>query len=346
MRARRSLTSTSGRKGFTLIELLVVIAIIAVLIALLLPAVQQAREAARRTQCKNNLKQMGLALHNFHDTYTRFPPGGAADQQPFGTVSPPVNNWGSGWMVYILPYVDQAPIFSSWQFYGNSGVFNANNMALITSKKVPGYYCPSSPLPTLCRNVTGVAAGNYVGVSGSINGVIPNFNETRTINLSNAGTVGAGGVLYPNSQIQFRDITDGTSNTMAITEHGDFITDTGNTKQDWRASQPWGWQIGTSDPGSIYPTPVTYGNLAGDARSSNCITMRYAINRKTGWTDNTATTGVGSYVAANIPPNSAHTGGVHILMCDGAVRFISDNLDMGTLGRLSVRDDGQVVSDF
>jgi prepilin-type processing-associated H-X9-DG protein len=249
-------------------------------------------------------------------------------------------------MVYILPYVDQAPLFTSWQFYNQSGVFNSSNMALITNKKIPGYTCPSSPLPALCTSVTGVAAANYVGVSGSINGVIPNFNETRTVSLSNAGIVAGGGVLYPNSQMQFRDITDGTSNTMAITEHGDYIRDTNNTKQDWRASQPWGWQIGTSDPGSIFPSPITYGQGAGDARSSNCITMRYAINRKTGWTDSTATTGVGAYVAANIPPNSAHTGGVHILMCDGAVRFISDNLDMGTLGRLSVRDDGQVVSDF
>src|SRR6188472_2033110 len=109
-----------SRRGFTLIELLVVIAVIAVLIALLLPAVQQAREAARRTQCKNNLKQLGLALHNFHDTYSRFPPGCMPDlsgaQTDPGANATVQASWGSSWKVHILPYVDQAPMYTNWVF--------------------------------------------------------------------------------------------------------------------------------------------------------------------------------------------------------------------------------------
>src|SRR3984957_17200734 len=99
----------TGRSGFTLIELLVVIAIIAILIALLVPAVQKVREAAARTQCLNNLKQIGLACHGFHDAMKCLPPGGANDQPPFGTNAAPgsAGNWGSSWMVYILPYIDQ-----------------------------------------------------------------------------------------------------------------------------------------------------------------------------------------------------------------------------------------------
>src|SRR5947207_281778 len=128
------------RLGFTLIELLVVIAIIAVLVALLLPAVQQAREAARRSQCKNNLKQIGLALHNYLDAYTKFPIG-SANTQPGG--------WGSPLWVAILPYIDEAPRYNKWDFNtAQTGWIdgNANNGALVNGKKMGKWFCPSSPL--------------------------------------------------------------------------------------------------------------------------------------------------------------------------------------------------------
>ena len=104
--------SRSNRSGFTLIELLVVIAIIAILIALLVPAVQKVREAAQRAECSNNLKQIGIALHAFHDNKKQFPPGSARDEQWFGTGG----GWGSSWMVFILPYVEQDALYKSWQF--------------------------------------------------------------------------------------------------------------------------------------------------------------------------------------------------------------------------------------
>ena len=162
------------RRGFTLIELLVVIAIIAVLIALLLPAVQQARESARRTQCKNNLKQLGLALHNYHDTHNFFPPGNVASQ---------VGGWGPSWWIFILPYIDQAPVYSSLTFDGSqpgwsccgdaSGVANG---AVMRRAKINAAICPSSPLEAM-RDTGGgpTTITQYHGINGATDG--PGFTN-------------------------------------------------------------------------------------------------------------------------------------------------------------------------
>jgi len=148
------------RRGSTLIELLVVIAIIGILIGLLLPAVQKVREAANRMKCANNLKQLGLALHTFHDSQNRLPPGGANDQRAFGgtgaggTGNGSSNEWGSSWMVYILPQVEQDNLYRQWQFFSQSGAFNTNNNtaasggteggALIVTNSTPPYRTPTT----------------------------------------------------------------------------------------------------------------------------------------------------------------------------------------------------------
>ena len=193
-----SLSALSVRKrGFTLIELLVVIAIIAILIALLLPAVQQAREAARRSQCKNNLKQIGLALHNYHETHRVFPPGFINE-----------NSWLCN--TFILPFLDQAPLYNKLSPNGPMDLTNTTVLADVRTV-LPAYLCPSSADPNPSQNadnkVSGVAIGlsNYLGFNG--NGDY-RCNSTAKPN----------GIFYMNSATRIRDITDGVSNTFAFTE--------------------------------------------------------------------------------------------------------------------------------
>ncbi|WP_218934589.1 DUF1559 domain-containing protein [Rosistilla ulvae] len=329
------------RRGFTLVELLVVIAIIGILVGLLLPAVQAAREAARRMQCTNNLKQIGLALHNHHDTYKRFPPGGAQDQAPFGTDATATTNWGSNWLVYILPFVEGNTIYDQWQFYGSSGVFNNNNRAVVSGNKMEQYRCPSSPLPEFCANISTSAAVDYVGISGADNGLIPGYTESRTIHAPSGGKMSAGGLLYPNSKTRFADIVDGTSNCLAVSEHSNFLTSSSGAKLDYRTSQSWGWAIGVKSSDS--PPNMT---LNSDNRSFAMSTIRYPINKTRGWSNDRSGTGVGSDGAANIPLNSPHPGGVVALMGDGSIRFIAETITLDTLARLATRDDGQVIADY
>ncbi|MFO0864415.1 MAG: DUF1559 domain-containing protein [Gemmataceae bacterium] len=329
--------NTSKRSGFTLIELLVVIAIIAVLIALLVPAVQKVREAAARSQCQNNLKQIGLALHGYHDTYKRFPPGGAADQAPFGTSS---GAWGSSWMVYILPFIEQAPLYNKITFSGGSSYQNAANAGAFTNTVINIYLCPSSPFPALDGN-TGIAnpvmRPHYTGIAGGtwqLAGVT-GYNESRLSNSGNQNS--AGGVLYPNSKVKFAGITDGTSNTIVVSEQNNFITDNNGAKQRWNSSGPHGWAMGVGNTAE----PPSYTD-----RPFNTTTIRYQINFQGGWSDGgccNPANGVSSNTGGNIPLNSAHTGGVNALRGDGTVNFLTNSVTLQTLMALSTRDDGTVV---
>ena len=345
MSSRVHQTSRANRSAFTLIELLVVIAIIAVLIGLLLPAVQKVREASARMSCANNLKQIGLGIHNHHDTLGRLPPGGANDQPPFGIDAPNSGHWGSSWMVYILPYIEQDNLFKLWQFTGQSGAFNATNNAAANNVEIKTYFCPSSPLPHFKATNQGAAVAslsNYVGISGAVPGLIPGFTETRINTLPCGGQISGGGMMIPNGQLRMTDIKDGASNTMAVSEQSNWITSTTGF-QDWRATQPWGWYLGVKSPG----TPPNFDNGGGDNREPGLTTIRYLVNSTPagGWANDVTNTGVGiggytnNCTGANIPLNSTHSGGVNILLGDGSVRFLSSTTTLDVVAQLATRDD-------
>ena len=341
--------SRHDQKGFTLIELLVVIAIIAILIGLLLPAVQKVREAAARAKCSNNLKQLGLALHSYHDTNSKLPPGGANDQAGFGgTGAGSSGQWGSSWFVYILAQIEQGALASKWQFNSSSGAFNSTDNAAANGVIINTFLCPSSPMTKFpAASQPGASLANYVGVSGAVNGLITGYTENRINSLPCAGTVGGGGVLIPNGQLKLTDITDGTSNTIAVGEHSNYLTDTSGAKQEWRASQVWGWYLGVKSPGVV----PNFDNNGGDNREPNLTTIRYQINYTPsgGWTNDITNVGVGfsgNCVGANIPLNSTHTGGVNVLYGDGSVRFLSNATALSVLAQLAIRDDGTVLPNY
>jgi len=330
--SRSMKTARCRRPGFTLIELLVVIAIIAVLIALLLPAVQQAREAARRSQCKNNLKQIGLALHNYHDTFTVLPMGNT-------TNIPRGGNWGQSWWVGILPYIDQAPMYMGWDHNNagsaGSGYNHGPNMALVAGKTIPVAKCPSSPLspydftPHNGPN-PGPCVAHYTGISGAVNDTAAG----RTVGWT-CGQYSNGGVLYFDSKIRMSDVTDGTSNTIFVGEQSDWCIETA-TGQQRIAIAAW-------------PHGMFMGSPGGD-RSFNTVTLRYRPGYKQAEGGHNmhacSTTGVCGNSGVNNPIQAAHVGGAHVLMGDGTVRFVSENMNTVTWFNLGKRDDGQVIGEF
>jgi prepilin-type N-terminal cleavage/methylation domain-containing protein len=351
--ARRS------KKGFTLVELLVVIAIIGILIALLLPAVQAAREAARRTQCTNNLKQLGLAMHNFYDKFNRFPPGGAMDQVPFGTVTDPAKFifFGSSWEIYLLPYIEQTAISSGWKFnlgyiggvdytsYSGSGHLSSDNLGLLENVQLAMFQCPSSPLEKVAwwwaQNATPrhLPTSSYVGISGAANGLIPGFVEDRIYDHPLVGELSGGGVLGMNTKVGFADIRDGSSNTIGIGEQSDYYYTTIGARKDWRTSGGLGIEIGV---GTLKKPP----DLANqNPFSFQYYTIRYPINMDRGWPDPDGDLAVGvgvtGYISGiNNPLNSAHPGGINVMLCDGSIRFLSETIELSTLAQLATRDDG------
>jgi prepilin-type N-terminal cleavage/methylation domain-containing protein/prepilin-type processing-associated H-X9-DG protein len=350
----------SRPRGFTLVELLVVVAIIGVLVALLLPAVQVAREAARRSQCQNNLKQIGLALHNFHDTNNRFPPGGANDQPPFGTYPNGVPNiFGSSSFAYILPYIEQTAVAGKYQFSGASGHLDCPtcspphaNITLLNGMLIKTYLCPSSALDKgswwwkAQPNSPGriLPTSSYVGIAGAARGLIPGHNETRNFSSANMGELSAAGILSANSKVGFKDIGDGSTNALIVGEQSAFYYTTENQKKDWRTSGGLGFQIGvgtTAEPPNFTGNPFTFG----------FYTIRYPINKSRGWPDPNGNmalgVGINVYInGANNPLNSEHPGGINVLVADGSVRFLTDNVPLSTVAQLATRDDGLTLADF
>jgi len=300
-----------------------VIAIIGVLVGLLLPAVQAAREAARRSSCSNNLKQWGLGLQNHLDVKKRFPPG-----------STYANPWGASWMVHMLPYVEQTSKFDQMDLSQPCWHNSASvNMLALNGFNFATLHCPSSPLPQTGAGISnlGHASANacYVGIAGSAD------EAAATTYSSGHGIVGSKGVLFPNARVGVHDITDGTSKQLVISEHGDYQTDANDVRQHWRGSQPHSFAMGFNRT-----TPPSGGGDPGDLRAFNTTTIRYAINARR--TANQP--GVSGNFGNNIPLNSAHSGGVNSVFADGSVRFLADAIQLTTLQALAKRDDGVVVN--
>jgi len=315
-----------NQRGFTLIELLVVIAIIAILIALLLPAVQQAREAARRTQCKNNLKQIGLAMHNYHDANNTLPPGNFNTIATWAGLPPcagqPVGIFGSRdatWMQRILPYLDQVNLYNGFSDQMNSGSTPANQYAN-AGTPIPTLMCPSDPASPKTVNISGFVhfSGNYVVCAGS---------EYWGNNPSDAcASMRRNGLFFTVSSVRFNDVPDGLSNTILGSELVLVPDDLATPQRDWRGRYYQGLLGGplfsTREP------PDTLDSLAGQCRD-----VPYARCDSTGGD-------------VNIHARSYHAAGVNTVFADGAVRMISNSVDKSVYQALGTRADGEVVGEF
>ncbi|HWL07284.1 MAG TPA: DUF1559 domain-containing protein, partial [Planctomicrobium sp.] len=301
----RSACSSSplSSRGFTLIELLVVIAIIAILVALLLPAVQQAREAARRSQCNNNLKQIGLAIHNYHDVFNCFPPASIGGLPH----DPAASNYMFSWWILTLPYADQASLFNKLELRVNcgwGGSMGTVNKELLEHWSAPYMTCPSSPLANVLASAN--PQGNFkVATYTAINGSIVHRTTDKT---STRGPVSGGGCMIHNGRIGMRDVTDGSSNTVLIGEQSDWGVNSAGTQIDIRASYNYGSQMGAEWRGSVN------GDGTVGRRTWSQSSVAYKINDKSPDTscgaNNPCKTADG---APNTPIQSIHAGGAFLL---------------------------------
>jgi len=362
MSAPRQVGPITTRRGFTLIELLVVIAIIAILVALLLPAVQQAREAARRSSCKNNLKQLGLALQNYHDTHSVFPPGRGG----------PGHQGGDRWSahVHLLPYIEQGALYDAWMSqaeapgYPNIRPWNewTSGGTIPTGADINSIICPSDPYQ---KNLMGGQGGTNYAFCGGDN---PHRLDDRD----------GRGCFCRESSVKIRDILDGTSNTIVV---GEIVRPKGGqalgdvvrpSSGDWNSimDNPSQCQAMFNKSTGLYITPVpSSGEFTGGDQKQG---YRYGDGGT-----------VFTFFTTILPPNSPscmrqrndsgdgilssgsrHSGGAQFCLADGSVRFISENIDTGDLtaapappnsavpspygifGALGTRANGEVIGEF
>ena len=312
--------------GFTLVELLVVIAIIGILIALLLPAVQAAREAARRSQCSNNLKQVALGLHNYHDAFKVFPPSFVDNDPTYnGPVDALNNQNGLAWSALILSFIEQGPIHDQIKSQTNGFARHwqrdaAWAVAVITvaTEGIPAYSCPSDVMELINTKRSSYGKNNYLANSG------------------NAAARDYKGIFWPNSAIKIRDIEDGTANTAMVvertgsTETASMSCGTGTAARacDWNA----GLWIGARTMGA--PNGWSPGLNSTDVDSFGGGNATYLINRS----NQTWGPSWGN--------GSDHPGGLQTALCDGSVRFLSETINILTYRYLRDRKDLEVIGDY
>ena len=314
------------RPGFTLIELLVVIAIIAVLIALLLPAVQAAREAARRVQCTNNLKQIGLALHNYE---------GAHGMLPSGRTNSP-HLWSS--LAQILPNLEGGALFNAINFTHTSlttasqpqGVTNATAVATM----INAYQCPSDPKQDRLNPLFGPT--NYLGCSGS---GTRNGGDLRV----NTPLGNPDGLFFDMASVRFAEITDGLSNTAAFGEtvKGSYVDTAGSTPQDRRLQYAQIPQNTALTDAACSAPPAWNGYRGGEWARGSYILATFNFYHPPNSREPDCVSG---NAIARTAARSFHRGGVNVLLADGHVQFIKDTVSPATWHAVATRAGGEVVS--
>lgn len=314
--------STTRPRGFTLIELLVVIAIVAVLVGLLLPAIQKVRDAAARVQCQNNLKQLGLALHNFHDANQGFPPSGY-------TTTGPTNLAGRyvGWRPLTLPYIEQENLKKLYNF--NSDWWVGTN-PVAASVPVKTYQCPSVPgrvevLSAIAKAprpamtfANPLAPTDYEAIMGVQPSAINPHLATAIYNSSNRFAV-----MHRDSRVRLIDVTDGTSSTLMVVEAAGrpLVYRNRSARTDLSNDQGIGWA--DSEGPFSFDGASSDGSLEGCGPAGGCTSV---MNRKN---DN--------------EPFAFHSGGMNVVFADGHVAFLRESISLTTFAALSTRAAGEVV---
>ncbi len=312
------------RAGFTLIELLVVIAIIAILVALLLPAVQQVREAARTTQCKDHLHNLGVALHNYHDSYNKLPPGSIVWLNAAGTT---YNGHGWTWQASILPHIEQKPLYDAIQGLDGMGHelggTNDPKQLLAGSSDLGIFACPSNPDVKSKSAKNGYSTSTYNGHMGTRIG--DGSDDCISGSVANAadmvskpwGCMNGNGVFYISSSVSFRDITDGLSNTIFVSE----VVDSGGDSTMKGGAGSDRKYIFSGGADSNPPTEMTEYLIAAEGNDP--------INGG-------AEEATGSY----------HAGGAQFCFGDGTVRFLNENMNMPTYQAVSTRSGNEPLGSF
>ena len=327
--------------GFTLVELLVVIAIIGILIALLLPAVQVAREAARRLQCSNNCKQIGLALLNFHDSHGKFPPGATWVEPHTGWV----DGYGFGWRMFILPFLEETAIYGQVDLEcAGAGDMDYGCNARTLSGVAPSVFiCPSSSMKRFSRHKqtkADTALADYGGIAGADD----QDPKGRYLGVGRGGNTHAfNGILFANSKVSIGHVLDGTTNTIMVGEQSDWSFNRIGGQIDCRSSGIHGAWIGT-----FIVDQQDMGDWASN-RVFNTITIGRPLGTRfclfigdfsgTPWYTGGRVTGGDN----RTPIVSAHPGGAHLLFADGSVHFFSETIQFDLFQRLAIRDSGNAM---
>ena len=316
------------RRGFTLIELLVVIAIIAILVAILLPAVQQAREAARRASCKNNLKQIGIALHNYHDVYETFPPGYVSRNVVASDPASAETGQNFAWGTMILPYIERTDVYEALDL--NLDCTDPANVAVLDGDStISMFRCPSNVAPDKF-NITDLGGNGYSLPTANYVGSFGFGNVTTT-----PGNPDPRGVFYRNSRINLRDVTDGPSNILLVGER--------RSVHDFRHPSP-----PVDAYSTWYAAMPNYERLAGMSgmmasaveAGPSLVLAHVGQNMMGGMVMQMIPNGSNHIVGFS----SYHEGGINYLMGDGAVRFVSESVDRSLFRYLGQIADGNPVT--